>query len=902
MYFLGLIAILVFLIYNPELSAQSSPEKTICFSKPTPNSLSDSRLEDFIQNSLKSNLNSSNYSVEFLSMPNREQRLELSNTKKCSHHIEIQYTKIQGQATYFYGQIYDPNSKIIIDGQSYTSDIGKLLDGIDIDNLDLQEEESVSVEKFTKRIVNSIRSNPKKTERYQNIMDHVSQSPVVQRESITLPEKSIQDESKEIFQLLSEEDSISIVSRRVDGRDSARRTSAIVTVFNRQKIRDTGARNLADILKSVPGVEVFYDQFGFYKVSFRGIRSKSGVLLLIDGHRLNNFYDGSTFLDLRSDAIEKVEIIRGPGSSVHGTNAFVGVINVITRNQESKDGYTEMSIRGGSENTIEPSVYTNQEIAGDWRAQIYAGQYQSRRPEIQVPHDVTCTPGAWENETNRCRGTTILPLPLASYNTTNDFKRQNNVFAKIYNKDLFYISGKAITESRGPHIGEINELTPDSQLDFSFFNFNMGSERIELTDQLSFSARVYGDRYNRNDSIQVQRSDRLNHLFTSPRKDIEYRYDTWGAEAIGQYNPTKKLLFMVGGQYEKLRVTDFALTQNYIERDLNTLRPIPFDYDGEDKDQNAERRIRAEFIQMIWDPYRWLSITAGVRRDRYSDFGETINPKGGIVLLPMQDTEYGTLIFKILYGTAFRAPTFQELYDRTQLNQIGGVFGNQELEPEKIQTFEMGMEYNTPYRPLTFLINGYFNRIENNIVGLNTSSTFPGETDQFTNLRGITVLGGEFETRLNFSNRNYFFANMSWFQSIDYGGYPPFTDRDNRTFLTDVPQGRANLGANFEITKYFIMNQTVWISSIRESNTRYAFERSLDRSFQLPQYHIWNMSIATTEDLFSDMEIRLTAYNLNDFRLYEDANIAATSFLNRSIPSGWIWGRYIEIKATVFLR
>lgn len=873
-----------------------------CYSEIQALEIQDNDLELSFQRIWQEKLRKQNIPSEVITEATRENRLLVAKQKKCEFYIEFQYVKKRGVSVQFFAQIYNPESGKVIDGQSYTSDLTQLLEGIDLDKSELMESESVSMDKFLNRVFNSIRSNPRRIVRNQNIIDHVQSSPIAKREKLPIEEKSIEKESQEVFQLLAVgEDSISIVSRRVDGNESAKRASAIVSVVSRQKIKDMGARNLADILKSIPGVEVFYNQFGFYTVAFRGIRSKSGVLLLLDGHRLNNFYDGSTFLDIRADAIEKVEIIRGPGSSVHGTNAFVGVINVVTRNEEKK-GWGELAARGGSQNTFEPSVYLNNELFGDWRIQTYLSQFQSERPKIHVPHDVTCTPTQWSDPTNRCRGVTIVPLRLATYNTTNDFKRQNNGFLKIYNKDLFYISGKVITESRGPHVGEINELTPDSELEFSFLNYNIGTEKLELTDKISFFGRLYGDRYNRRDDIQVQRFDRRAHLFQSPRKIIEYQYDTWGGEVIGQYNILDNLLFMVGFQYERLRVKDFSIVQNFIEREFNQVLPLFWDYDNLEKKQNAERTIQAEFVQFIYDPFKWLSITLGVRRDRYSDFGETVNPKGGVVFLPMQDSEWGTLVFKILYGTAFRAPTFQELYDETQINQIGGVFGNPELKPETIQTFELGLDYTTPYKPLSILVNGYYNQIENNIVGLNLSSTYPGETDKFTNLRGITVLGAEVESRLNYSKRNYFFVNYSWFQSIDYGGYPPFTDRDNRTFLTDVPQARANLGVNFEITKYFTMNHTVWYSSIRESNTRYAFERVLDRAFSLPQYHIWNLSLATTEDLIKNAEFRFTVFNVNNFKLYEDANIASTAFLNRSIPSGWIWGRYYEMKGTIFLQ
>ena len=176
--------------------------------------------------------------------------------------------------------------------------------------------------------------------------------------------KSEETETKEEDFFKLEED-ISIVSKRVGQSESVSKTSAIVSVYNRQKISDSGARNLADILKQTPGVEISYDQFGSYKVAFRGVLSRSGVLMLLDGHRINNFYDGSTFLDIRADAIEKVEIIRGPGSSIHGTNAFVGVINVITRSSSKGDkSGGHISSRLGQHNTFEPTAYYNLKMGG----------------------------------------------------------------------------------------------------------------------------------------------------------------------------------------------------------------------------------------------------------------------------------------------------------------------------------------------------------------------------------------------------------------------------------------------------------------------------------------------------------------------------------------------------------
>jgi len=112
---------------------------------------------------------------------------------------------------------------------------------------------------------------------------------------------------------------------------------ASVTIIGADEVKKYGYRTLADILRSAPGLYVSYDR----NYSFLGVRGFSlgdynnRVLLLIDGHRLNNSLSDSAFIGsefpLDVDLIERVEIIRGPGSSLYGNNAFFGVINVITR-------------------------------------------------------------------------------------------------------------------------------------------------------------------------------------------------------------------------------------------------------------------------------------------------------------------------------------------------------------------------------------------------------------------------------------------------------------------------------------------------------------------------------------------------------------------------------------------
>src|SRR5580658_10704078 len=111
-----------------------------------------------------------------------------------------------------------------------------------------------------------------------------------------------------------------------------------VTIITADEIQRYGYRTLADILESVRGFYITYDRYQSY-VGVRGFGRlgdwNSRVLLLIDGNRINDVVLGQALLGtefpLDVDLIQRVEIVRGPSSSLYGAAAFFAVINVITR-------------------------------------------------------------------------------------------------------------------------------------------------------------------------------------------------------------------------------------------------------------------------------------------------------------------------------------------------------------------------------------------------------------------------------------------------------------------------------------------------------------------------------------------------------------------------------------------
>ena len=140
-----------------------------------------------------------------------------------------------------------------------------------------------------------------------------------------------------------------------------------ISVITAEQIRESGATNLPDIFRMVPGIDVLGLSVSDLNVSVRGNGSFSGtfngalldrILLLINGQSISLNLLGSNFwtsISILPEDIEQIEIIRGPGAALYGTDAFAGVINIITESPANLDG-TRISINGGDLGAYNASV------------------------------------------------------------------------------------------------------------------------------------------------------------------------------------------------------------------------------------------------------------------------------------------------------------------------------------------------------------------------------------------------------------------------------------------------------------------------------------------------------------------------------------------------------------------
>src|SRR5689334_11230220 len=122
---------------------------------------------------------------------------------------------------------------------------------------------------------------------------------------------------------------------------SSRETPGILSIITAEEIQNSGARDLTDVLRLVPGFDVLQDLQFVMGIGLRGSWANEGkVLVLMDGQPFNELLYQTVAIGNRFpvDAIERIEIIRGPGSAIYGGSAEYGVINIITKAAESLNG------------------------------------------------------------------------------------------------------------------------------------------------------------------------------------------------------------------------------------------------------------------------------------------------------------------------------------------------------------------------------------------------------------------------------------------------------------------------------------------------------------------------------------------------------------------------------------
>ena len=472
---------------------------------------------------------------------------------------------------------------------------------------------------------------------------------------------------------------------------------AAVTVITAADIKRFGYRSLGDVLASARGIFVTNDR-NYQYLGVRGVNRpgdyNSRILLMVDGYRVNDAnYDTASigqefFLDL--DLIERVEVVRGPGSSIYGSNAFFGVVDVITKRGQALSG-AELSAEAASFGGAKARFSHGQSLADGGDLLISATSQSSRGEDLHFREFDT-------------------PANNNGIAQSLDGDRAKRVFGKL-SLGEFSLTGAYSERSKAVPTAAFSTVfndprtkTKDSQalLDIAY--------RGQLSEQVSVSARAYWGGYF------------FDAIYPYDQPPVTVNNDMSSAEWWGAD------LRLTGRHDDHTIIAGLEYQDNYRQDLKNHDLDPAFVY----IDEKHRSLRRALYVQDEIRIARSLILNVGLRYDNYSTSGSTINPRVAVIYLPQPATA-----IKLLYGTAFRAPNAYELYyaDATTSK------ASQNLKPETTASYEIVGEHQI-HPNLRATASIYRNDLRNMISQITDTDGL----NVFLNAAGrIRAQGAEFE-------------------------------------------------------------------------------------------------------------------------------------------------------------
>lgn len=643
------------------------------------------------------------------------------------------------------------------------------------------------------------------------ILVSLSSNTVFAADDIFASETSAKSDTDILFQDIPSVYSASKYEQKVT------KAPASISIVTADEIKKWGYRTFGDILASLKGFYSTSDRnYGYAGARGFGLPTdyNTRLLLLINGHRFNdNIYDQfdtSSGFPVDLDVIERIEVVRGPGSSLYGNSAFFGVINVITkrgRDQHganvsasygSNDAYKTSAsfgerFKNGLETFLSGTVYDSQGFN-----KLYYGEFgdPSTNNGVSVGNDAE------------------MAKKLLAKAAFGDFALEA-LYVKR-NKDI--PTAVFETQFNNPNLNTADESTfVELKYDHTFEN------QLNLQSRLSYNNYRFKGNYPYNlDGSAVSGADYYLN------KDISYG-EWWRAELEATKVMWQDHRLTFGGQYQD-NFHQFQTNYNY-----NSGEEPAFS-------KNDSTYQWAAFLQDDYTITNALTFNAGVRIDYFSIFGETVNPRLGLIYTPWSNST-----FKLLYGTAFRAP------NQFELNYIAGKYIRPEnLKPEKLETIEFILEHY-----FTAQLRAELNLFHSNIDDIIALKTISDEAYQQSNIKNVASTGMEVQVENNWLN--------GWQGRISYS-WQETKDKSNQQRLINSPEHmvKLNLIAPLWMDKVFLGFETQFMSARKTYKTD-------PLSGRVDGYVVSNLTLYT-QKWIKGLELSSGIYNLFDQRYSDPAS------------------------------
>ena len=653
------------------------------------------------------------------------------------------------------------------------------------------------------------------------------------------------------FDQIDLEQLLNVVVSATKTEQTVEQAPAIVTVISEVDIREWGYTSVAEVLKHVAGFHLVDDHIT-PNVAVRGIsgglRSESGMIkVMIDGHPVAMRQTGGNWLGpelVPMTAIARIEVIRGPASALYGADAFLGVVNIITKMGKdlsgaqviSTGGYSGENLGGGQDFAFGTRVGDlDVLLAGRLAYRDLSGlKLPGSSPDPHVPSFHEDDPVA--AGLDQLSGSGLAKL---TYHLSEKSRASVSMHASVLDRGAEFADWTQLAagvDDQG-RIGE-NRIS----LRQGFFDGNLSlalSESVQLdVDALYFRGEPTG-----RDRLEVG-SD-LHYV------ERQFRYQG-GELSLGTTWLALSSLTLVSGLgiiYDEERLPS---NLHVLKLDVGTLSA------GEVRESTSTRQgIKAflnpgGFVQAVWSPLEeTLSLTGGVRYDHHNIYGSQVSGRAGAVYTPLK-----SLSLKLLYGNAFKAPSPLLLYG-VPLHS-GDIIGNPDLKPQRIHTVEM----QASYHPLKFLTlrtdlaySWLLNKAEFTLQGVNKVARNAAEA-------GCLSWETELEARWERWLRGY--LNLSMVYSVRDPGREGYLSELLGAETTTYPMWIMHAGVRGRLP-WFPLRFTLETSvvSARDSSDDNSLENGA--VYSLDAYVLLNASIALTDlNLFADKksELRLLGTNL----------------------------------------
>lgn len=541
----------------------------------------------------------------------------------------------------------------------------------------------------------------------------------------------------------------------------ASRVPASVSIISRDQIANSSARNLDDLLRTERGISVLQPTGMGYglpsQINVRGVPGQTRTLLLIDGVPQNDA--GSGFININQIAledVERVEVVRGAFSALHGADAFGGVVNIITA---SPRDLPKLSLSGGFGNEGYLRAFAQHSAATDRyeytlslgfrKIDNYLAQDEQRQTDFDMatmrPVSRTFEARNYDYEERSLNGRATVHL---SDNSTL------GLYARYFNSELGY--GR---QDRRP----LYPAAVDNVIEHESHIFGAA-----LESAVSSATTYYAKAYFRNQARDAYGLDMVGMQGEFPlfaRTISESTTRDWRVDLGVQTTTLEDQILSLGIDYMNTHY-DFSPLRN---RDAGMRVPGSRGSSGYIENLGL-------YAQDYFTPTERITLVAGARLDSNSQFNEAFSPKAGARYALTE-----TSSIRASVGRAYRAPTANELYQPAIAFGNTIFSSNPNLDPEYIMSYEAGIEQNLADERINISLGIFYNDMDDLI-----STAFSGNQLTYENVADAWSRGIEVGADVELNSIVSLFANYCFQES---------RNRATGNDLEHLPEHLANLGA-----------------------------------------------------------------------------------------------------------